>query len=276
VVRTEHLPDVITDSAERASHTRMLESVDRLICVSSGSHASFLEAGVAPEKLCTIRNGILPRPTGMSRGEARRALGLSHDIPLVLTVARFTEQKGHHSLLQAIPSVLACCPRTCFLWVGQGPLESELRAEVSTRGLASRVRFLGHRDDVPSLMAAADLFVLPSAFEGLPLVLLEAMATGLPVIATRVSGTREAVDDGATGLLVQPGDDAGLAAAIVAALMRPDLTVRWAAAGKQSARVGFSAARMAHETAGLYDDLLLANAKRSPRWTHPEASAAYR
>jgi len=107
--------------------------------------------------------------------------------------------------------------------VGHGPLELQLQRQVQAQGLAERVRFLGTRDDVRSLMGAADLLVVPSVFEGLPLVVLEAMAAGLPVIGTRVCGTSEAVVHGRTGLLVDVGDVSGLAAANVAGVTGPEL-----------------------------------------------------
>src|SRR5829696_5368553 len=103
-----------------------------------------------------------------------------------------------------MPTILAACPTAQFFWVGEGALKEELKHEVRERGLESAVRFLGQRKDVAALLAGADLFVLPSLFEGLPLVILEAMAAGRPVVATRACGTAEVICDGATGRLVPP------------------------------------------------------------------------
>jgi glycosyltransferase involved in cell wall biosynthesis len=254
IVRTEHLPDVIRDAEERASYDRLLSVVDRLICVSAGAAASMLEAGTPASKLRVVRNGVaVPDPFP---GPPYPALALPPSARLVLTVARFTEQKGHRVLLAAIPSILAACPDARFLWVGTGPLQAALREEARARGLSGAVRFLGQRGDVPALLATADLVVLPSFFEGLPLVVLEAMAAGRPLVATRACGTNEAVRDGVTGRLVPPGDAAALAAAVVEALASPGLAARWGDAGRERWRREFTAARMVRETSAVYDELL--------------------
>ena len=171
-----------------------------------------------------------------------------------MTVGRFSEQKGHRYLLAAIPDVLARHPATYFLWAGEGDLEADLRAEARRLGLEGQVRFLGRRDDVPHLLAAADPFVLPSLFEGLPLAVLEAMAARLPVVGTRVCGTSEAVQDGVTGRLVPPEDAAALTAAIVQVLDAPDLAARWGAAGRARVAHEFNAARMVGEVVAVYEE----------------------
>jgi glycosyltransferase involved in cell wall biosynthesis len=105
--------------------------------------------------------------------------------------------------------------RAEFVWVGDGPLEGELRPQVRRLRLDTRVHFLGRRADVPGLLAGPDVLVLPSLFEGLPLAVLEAMPAGVPVVPPGVTGTTEAIEDGATGRLVPPGDPAALAAGVV-------------------------------------------------------------
>jgi glycosyltransferase involved in cell wall biosynthesis len=171
---------------------------------------------------------------------------------VVLTIGRFTEQKNHKCLLDAVPSVLARVPSTYFMWAGTGPLEDELRRLVLERGLENNVRFLGRRTDVPDLMQAADLFVLPSKFEGLPLVVLEAMAAGLPVVGTDVCGTGEAVRDGVTGRLVAPEDAAALSAAISAVLLDSRQASRMGAAARYIFHREFTVARMVTETEAIY------------------------
>ena len=256
VVRTEHLPYLITARWQRRDHRRLIARVDRLICVSEGVRASFLAAGVPAGKLRPVRNGITPRPAAADRAGVRARLDLPPHARLVLTVGRFTRQKGHRALAEAVPAALARCPEAYFVWVGAGPLERTLRARVGALGVGDRVRFAGQCPDVPELLAAADLFVLPSLFEGLPLVVLEAMAAGLPVVGTRVCGTAEAVVDGVTGRLVDAGDAAGLAAAVVETLARPDVAARWGAAGRERVAREFSATRMARETAAIYEEVL--------------------
>ncbi|GMA15460.1 glycosyltransferase family 1 protein (plasmid) [Deinococcus metallilatus] len=264
ILRTEHLPDVITLPRERESHRRAVAAVDRLICVSEAARQSFLAAGFPADKLRVVHNGIAPHLGAADRPGVRARLGLPPDAQLVLTVARFSKQKGHRFLLEAVPAVLGRCPRAHFVWAGTGPLLGRLRARVARLGLARRVHLVGQRDDIPDLMAAADVFVLPSLFEGLPLAVLEAMAAGLPVIGTDVCGTGEAVQDGFSGWLVPPADPAALARALLEALTRPDLAAQRAAAGRARFGHEFSAGRMAAETARLYEEVLAERPRREP------------
>ena len=253
IVRTEHLPDLITDAAQRGQYRAGIALVDRVICVSEASAASHRAAG-APDPV-TIRNGITVRPGQRSRASIRSELGIRNDQPLVLTAARFTAQKDHATLVAAVPSVLARNPETCFVLAGDGPLLEDVRHAAAELGVGPAIRMLGHRSDVPDLLGAADLFVLPSRFEGLPLAVLEAMAAGVPVVATRIGGTEEAVLDGTTGQLVRPGDPAELAAAISAALGDRDASARRGLAGRHRFLMEFTAKRMAASTLELYRSL---------------------
>ena len=122
--------------------------------------------------------------------EVRAAFGLPDNARIVLTVASLTEQKGHKHLLDAIPTVLAHEPDAHFIWVGEGPLEGELRSAAAQLGIDERrLVFAGRRDDIPRLLGAADLFVLPSLVDELPIPLLEAMAAGCAIVCTAVRGT---------------------------------------------------------------------------------------
>jgi glycosyltransferase involved in cell wall biosynthesis len=255
VVRTEHLPFVSDDAAHRARYATVIREVDQLVCVSRQARDSFVEAGMAPERITAIRNGASVTARSPDRAAVRAALGLDRESRVVLTVARYTEQKDHRTLLDAIPAVLACEPKARFVWVGAGPLQDSLLEAVRRQGLDRHVLFLGQREDVPELMGAADLFVLPSRFEGLPLVVLEAMAAGKPVVATRVCGTAEAVRHGVTGLLVEPGRPAELAAALIDLLQNPARAAQLGERGRRRARCCFSAERMARETLALYDEV---------------------
>jgi glycosyltransferase involved in cell wall biosynthesis len=275
VLRTEHLPYLITEPRQRRDHERLVSSVDCLVCVSEEARFSFVRAGVPPRKLRVIRNGILVPPSGPGRTETRVRLGLEPGAPIVLTVGRFTEQKGHRDLLAAVPAVLIRAPRARFLWAGRGPLEEELRQRVRALGLEPHVLLLGQRDDAPDLMAAADLFVLPSLFEGLPLVVLEAMAAGLPVVGTRVCGNAEVIVDGVTGRLVPPGQPTALAEAVLQVIRQPDLAGRWGRAGRRRVEREFSARRMATETSALYDELRRRRGS-DDRADNPEPDAAAR
>jgi glycosyltransferase involved in cell wall biosynthesis len=255
VVRTEHLPYLISASWQRADHNRLVETVDGLICVSEAAQSTFLQSGVRADKLCVIRNGIQPRPARPDRPGVRASLGLGPQSRVILTVARMTRQKGHRFLADAASTVIGHHPDVHFVWVGQGPLERKLRDQVERLGLSARVHFLGERHDVRHLLAASDLFVLPSLFEGLPLSLLEAMATEVPVVATDVCGTAEVVCSGSSGRLVRPRDASDLAAGMLEALENPELAAVWGRAGRLRVEQEFSSARMAQETASLYTNL---------------------
>ncbi|MBE7190044.1 glycosyltransferase, partial [Jatrophihabitans endophyticus] len=254
IVRTEHLPDLITDPDQRRAFADGLTLVDRIICVSEAAAATFRAGLDDSARLVVVRNGH-PKPEAVrDRATVRAALGAAADAPVLLTVARFTPQKDHTTLLAALPGVLARHPDAQAWFAGAGPLEGDVQAQADAHGLAGVVHMLGQRDDVADLLAAADLFVLPSRFEGLPLAVLEAMAAGRAVVATAVGGTAEAVLDGVTGLLVPPGDPPALASAILAALA-PGCAPRFGAAGRARYRESFTAARMADETAAVYQGL---------------------
>jgi glycosyltransferase involved in cell wall biosynthesis len=172
----------------------------------------------------------------------------------VLTVARMTEQKGHQYLLAAIPTVTAHEPDAHFIWVGDGPLESSLRSQAAQLGIDERrLIFAGWRQDIPRLLASADLFVLPSLFEGLPIVVLEAMAAGSAIVGTTVCGTREAIEDEVSGRLVEPANPAALATGIIEGLCHVESVARWRAAARRAYQQLFSADRMGRETADIYE-----------------------
>lgn len=245
VVRTEHLPYMLTDPEQKSRHRMAAGLVDRLVVVSDAAAESYRAQGFLG--IATIRNGIdAPVPRG-GRDRTRAALGIADETRIVITVARFTAQKGHEILLHAAAEVSRTMPHAVFLLVGEGPERSAMQALAAALDLPNVV-FLGQRADVPDLLAAADLFVLPSLFEGLPLVVLEAMALALPVVATRVCGTAEAL--GAHHpFLVPPGDPASLAGAIAAALGDETAT---GLGGRRRFEDLFTAARMGRETAALY------------------------
>ncbi|GGD08652.1 glycosyltransferase [Aureimonas glaciei] len=255
VVRTEHLPYVITDPAQARAHAESVALVDRLICVSSTAAASFGAVGLDSLRIVTIPNGVRPRPIGDGQ-QIRRELALADDAPVLLTVARFTEQKGHAVLIAALPAVLLAYPEAMLLLAGAGPLRPAIEADIARRGLGDRVRLLGSRDDVGDLLAAADLFVLPSHFEGLPLVVLEAMAAAVPVVGTAIGGTIEAVEDGVAGWLVPPGEPAALSRAVIAALSDPSAARAAGCAGQARFRRQFQASAMAEATHRVYRDLV--------------------
>jgi glycosyltransferase involved in cell wall biosynthesis len=266
IVRTEHLPYLLwalKNPALEAAYLLSMRQVDRVICVSEAARDTFRICNMNMDRFAVVRNGIIPRQPTRSRVDMRAALGAGDD-RLILTIARFTEQKGHAVLLDALPAVLAACPDVCLVWAGTGPYENSLRARAEALGVGDRVRFLGRRDDVPDLMAAADMFCLPSFFEGHPLVVLEAMAAGLPVIATRSLGMTEAICNGETGLLVPVDHASALAAALIRVLDDAAFANRLGTAARASVQAHFSAQRMARETVEIYRAALDAQKNRCP------------
>jgi glycosyltransferase involved in cell wall biosynthesis len=260
VVRTEHLPYLITEKWQQDEYAGFLGWVDRVICVSEGVRRTYGQAGVPTGMLRVVRNGVRvderPIHNRDVGTELRTSLGLPASSKLVLSVGRLTKQKGYDYLIGAACTVAAQLPDAHFLLAGEGPLEAELKANAKACRALGNVHFLGSRSDAKELMRACDLFVLPSLFEGLPLVVLEAMSAGRAVVATRVCGTSEAVVDGVTGRLVPAEDPHALSEAIIEALTRPDLLARWGEAGRERVLRLFTAGRMADNVSAIYRELL--------------------
>jgi L-malate glycosyltransferase len=189
----------------------------------------------------------------LSRKAARRRLGVKSLV--IGAVGRLEDQKGHTYLLVALPEVLREFPDLVVLLVGAGRRQADLQRQVQELGLQDSVRFLGTRRDLPEIYRALDLFVQPSLWEGLPLALLKAMGAGLPVVATRVSGSAEAIADGINGRLVAPGDPHALAQAISELLRQPEQRRRLADAARRTVAARFSLEAMLRQLEELYLDL---------------------
>jgi glycosyltransferase involved in cell wall biosynthesis len=253
IVRTEHLPFLLTKAVDRERYRVGLAAVDAIIAVSGSVARSHIRAGVPEGLVTTVRNGIEDVAPRLRREAVRAALGVPPSAPLVVGVGRMTRQKGWDLLLEAADTILGSGPETTLLIVGSGPLADVIDAEIETRGLSGRVRRRAAWDDVPALLEAADVVALPSRFEGLPLVALEAMAVARPVVGTRVAGIDETVEDGVTGRLVPPEDPAALADAIVEILEDAATARRYGTAGRRRYEDVFTAARMVAETEAVYD-----------------------
>jgi glycosyltransferase involved in cell wall biosynthesis len=224
--------------------------------------------GYDPASIRVIHNGVdLSRFNGTpNAGRVRQELGLPAEAPIVAVVSRLNRMKGLEQFIQAAPGVLAAHPDTRFLIVGETPpfdrpYLDELKSLAERCGVGERVIFTGLRADVPELLASATVAVMPSLNEALSNSLLESMAAGAPTVATRVGGTPEALADGETGLLVEPGDVEALGRAINRLLAAPELAARLGAAARTRIEQRFSIARMVAATAQLYEELLLKNAR---------------
>jgi glycosyltransferase involved in cell wall biosynthesis len=237
---------------------RLLAKItDRIITLTDRGAQEHTQYGIARrEKFATIPSGIALqafRSVHVDPVAKRKELGLPPEDLIVGTVGRLVPVKGHAWLLKSVPRVLAEVPQACFALIGEGPLAEHLRQLAEELAISRRVMFLGARQDVPECLAALDLFVLPSLNEGMGLALVEAMAMGLPVVATRVGGIPDVVREGETGLLVPPGDEKALALAMLSLLRDPDRRRAYGEAAKRRVDERFDAASTMREVERLYE-----------------------
>jgi glycosyltransferase involved in cell wall biosynthesis len=217
------------------------------------------ELRIPAERIAVIERGRddkrLGAPSPERRRAARAALGIADDDEVIVNVARHEFQKGLSHLVDAI-GLLRDRPRLVLLQAGRrGHTSDELGERARRTGAGDRIRFLGYRDDVPELLAAADVFVFPSIYEGLGGALIEAMALGLPIVASDIAAMREVLEPGRNALLVEPGDAAGLAAAISTLLDDP---ARRSAFGERSRAIfeeRFGLERSVARLTELYEEL---------------------
>lgn len=181
--------------------------------------------------------------------------------PVVLTVGRLRSEKGHAFLFESIAQLRGDFPRLLLVVAGDGSLRNELEARVRSLGAADHVQFVGFRADVPELLAAADLFVLPSLSEGLGTAAIEAAAAGRPIVASRVGGIPDVIQEGVTGRLVEPGDSESLARAMAEVLADHSLAERLGRAARQFALEHFPVVKLVGQTEAVYLELL---ADRAP------------
>lgn len=231
---------------------------DRLIAVSETVRAYHLKYTAArPSQVLTIENGVdVARfETVAAEGRTlRRVLGIPPDAPLLGTIGRLVPDKGQAYFLQAASRLRDRFPQARFLVVGDGPEEDALRALAEQLDLADAVMFTGFRQDIPALLGAMDVLVMSSLREGLPLTLLEALAAGVPVVATDTGGVRALLGEDA-GLVVPPADVSALTAACERLLSDQALRERLSEQGKALVRARYSLARTADRLARLYLDL---------------------
>lgn len=223
---------------------------DRVVAVSNSIHPFIVrDRGIADEKITTIHYGV-----DLEKFKLRTRR--SHQGVVFGTVARLVHQKGHTHLLDAIVQVSKEYPEARWVFVGDGDKRIQLENKARQLGISSVVEFAGNSDDIPSELAKFDVFVLPSLWEGFPNVLLEAMAAGLPVIATAVEGTVELVAHNKTGLLVLKEDPAALADAMTRLLKHPEMLSEMGEAGRKRVETQFSVEKQVIRFQHLYDELL--------------------
>jgi glycosyltransferase involved in cell wall biosynthesis len=232
---------------------------DKLIVVSPLNTRKGIRDGIArPEKYVTIRSGIdldRFRHPGRRPEAVRAELGIPESTPVIGTVTRLSEQKAPLDFVTAAALVVEQRPDAHFVVVGDGPLRKEVEEAVSAHGLTQQLHLTGLRRDVPDLMHSFNVFALSSLWEGLPRVLPQAMAAGLPIVATAVDGNAEAVTDRVNGLLTPPGDPEAFAEAELALLEDPAMARQMGQAGLEMVDE-FGARRMVRDIDVLYQELL--------------------
>ena len=232
-----------------------LPLVHRIICVSDANRWDLIEECPAAEaRIQTVYNGVDPSafPSQLNRKKVREELGIVQG-PVLATIARLTEAKGHQYLLHALPSLLETWPQLCCLFVGEGELRDQLHRLAVELAVERSCWFIGVREDIADVLAAADVVVLPSLSEGFPFVLLEALAMGRPVVASRVNGVPELIEDHKTGLLVPARDSQALTAAIREMLSDPTIASKMGAAGRAVVRERFTVDQMVANTTAIFD-----------------------
>ena len=234
---------------------------DKIIAVSNHVGRQLINSGVDPEKIVVIHNGIeiskfQPKNIDYLRSREER------DQLLVGTLARFDPVKRLDVLIEAARIVVNSLPEARFVLGGTGPMEEAMRRKIEDLRLEPYVRIAGFVEDVPAFLSELDLFALSSDSEGLGLAVIEAMAQGLPVVATAVGGVTEVVMDNETGFLVPPGNPRAMAQCLVRLAIDPEMAARMGRAGRKRAEELFDARAMARKTVEVYEEVLRDSVKR--------------
>ena len=255
---------VITEHTEASWQTWWTRRVSRwahgrsshTIAVSTPIRRRLIEKDrVPPDRVSLIPNAVIPAPDDPPNLSGTLPDGWLEE-PLVGVVARLQPEKGVATFLKAAALVSKASPRARFLVVGDGPLREELRDLVGRLGVEDRVRFLGYRTEARALIRLLDVLVVPSLTEGSPLIVLEAMAAGVPVVASAVGGVPDQARHGEEGLLVPPGDPEALAGAMDELLRDPRRARRLGAAGRRRTENGFSHETLVRRIEGVYRAVL--------------------
>jgi glycosyltransferase involved in cell wall biosynthesis len=249
--------------------------VDRMTIVSEAAGERFIREGIVPRELLeVVPNGVdledFREIAAEERESVRSSIGIGKEF-VWLAVGRFQPAKDYPTMLRGFARVCERHPQTILLLVGRGPLEAEIETLARNLGLDGKVRFLGVRQDVPVLMGAADGYVMSSAWEGMPMVLLEAAAAGLPIVATLAGGNREVVLDEESGFLVPPRDSEALGSAMLRLMgLSPAERSSMGQRGRQRVRTEYGVKRVVDRWEELYrkvfarKGLVLASAVSEP------------
>lgn len=232
----------------------VLKFTDKVIAVSEEIKDGLIKRGFRPERVQVIPNGIdiVPFQEKFQKLELRRSLGIQPHETVVVIVGRLAKEKGHGVFLDAAASIIRERKDSKFLIVGDGPLRQELTKRVSEMELTDSVIFAGIRQDMPAVYAMSDIMVNSSFIEGMPMTILEAMASQIPVVATAVGGVPQIVIDGQTGLLVPPGDAGALAERILFLINNPNHARSLAIKAREFVQSNYSLEKMTSKYRMVY------------------------
>jgi len=243
----------------RRAWLRRIQNLSNIVLANADSIREVLirEDGFAAEKIRVIGNGVETEQFRTAPRERERLFPGVGDSKLIVLVGNMhSDVKGHPWLIDAAQVVVQEFPATRFVLVGDGEQRKKLENRIANLGLQKSFLFLGRRKDIPEILACCDLAVLPSRAEGLPNAVLEYLAAGLPIVATKIGGISEIIHDGDTGLLVPPENSQALGAAVVRLLRNPELSRKLGRAGQEYVQRNFSFDRLIREVDGLYTELL--------------------
>jgi glycosyltransferase involved in cell wall biosynthesis len=230
-------------------------AVDGVVAISGGVADSLAAAGVDRQRVTVVHSGVdcehFRPPTIQERADARAALGISYREILISAVGALEQRKGHRYLIEAIGALAATGKFKCLI-AGQGSIRGELEREIAKHGCAELVKLLGRIDDARELLWASDIFAMPSLNEGLGVAALEAMASGVPAIASDVGGLREVVEDERTGIVVPPEHSEKIAQGISRLAESAELRSQMGAAARVRVVDNYSMEKMAARTLALY------------------------
>ena len=229
----------------------ILRRFDNVVAVSEDVRQKAIESGISPEKVHIVNNGISIEQFDSidTHDEIRKDLGIGNECVVIGTVGRLSAEKGHGIFLNVAEQILVNYPHLVFLIVGDGPLRQQLENEFSSPSII----FTGLRRDLPDIYRLMDIFVLPSLTEGLPMVILEAMASRIPIIATRVGAIPTLIDNKETGLLIQPGNEEDLKVTLLSLLADPKMGERMAEKAFWKVKDNFSSGIMARNYISFYN-----------------------
>ena len=236
----------------------LIRFAKKVVTVSDEIAIKIHKSGVSSQKIIVIDNGIdLQKFSSQKRNNLlKEYLGIKEESKVIGTIARLTKEKGHIYLLEAAKDIVAAYPDTKFLIVGEGRERYRLENRVMTLGLQDKVIFTGQRKDIIDILSILDIFVLPSITEGLPVAILEALASGLPVVATNVGAIPKVINNGETGLLTEPGNPESLSSAISELLSDREKARELGYQGQRKVEREFSAKAMAERYFNSYSEIL--------------------